>query len=277
MKKNFKIYDCFMFNNENLILDIRLNVLNNYVDYFVIVESIYDHAGNKKKLNFKIEKFNNFKEKIIYIIVKKMPIKVKSFYYKKKLFHENHVRDQFQRNQILRGLKKASKNDLIIISDIDEIPNLSKIDFKKIKKCTIFFQKVYRLKLNLECKNEYPWQGSRILQYKYLKLPQIIRNTKVKRIKPWQFHRFFTNPRYITNGGWHFTSILPLNKVIKKFKSGAHGELDFNRFKVNSIKKKILKGNDIIHDNHKLTRINLDESFPDYILRNRKKFQNYIA
>ena len=231
----------------------------------------------KKKLNFKIEKFNNFKEKIIYIIVKKMPIKVKSFYYKKKLFHENHVRDQFQRNQILRGLKKASKNDLIIISDIEEIPNLSKIDFKKIKKCTIFFQKVYRLKLNLECKNEYPWQGSRILQYKYLKLPQIIRNTKVKRIKPWQFHRFFTNPRYITNGGWHFTSILPLNKVIKKFKSGAHGELDFNRFKVNSIKKKILKGNDIIHDNHKLTRINLDESFPDYILRNRKKFQNYIA
>ena len=61
MKKNFKIYDCFMFNNENLILDIRLNVLNNYVDYFVIVESIYDHAGNKKKLNFKIEKFKNFK------------------------------------------------------------------------------------------------------------------------------------------------------------------------------------------------------------------------
>ena len=52
MKKNFKIYDCFMFNNENLILDIRLNVLNNYVDYFVIVESIYDHAGNKKKIKF---------------------------------------------------------------------------------------------------------------------------------------------------------------------------------------------------------------------------------
>ena len=241
MKRNFKVYDCFLYNNEDLILDIRLNTLDRYVDYFVIVESAFTHSGFRKKLNFKLEKFNKFKKKIIYIVVKKLPVKVKHFYLRKIFYHKNFVREQFQRNQIMRGLKNANPNDLIIISDIDEIPNLSKIDFNLVDKCTIFYQRVFRLKLNLECKNEYPWQGSRILKFKHLNSPQEIRNIIVKRIKPWQIHRFFLNPKYIEYGGWHFTSILPLNKVINKLKSGAHGEINLKKFNTNILKKKLRK------------------------------------
>ena len=231
----------------------------------------------KKKLKFNINNFKKFKKKIIYVVVKKMPLKTKKFYFKKKLFHENHIRDQFQRNQILRGLKKANKKDLIIISDVDEIPNLSQVNLTKIKKCTIFFQKVFRLKLNLECVDEYPWQGSRIIQYRYLKTPQELRNTDVKRIRPWQVHRIFFNPNYIKNGGWHFTSIVPLKKVISKYKSGAHGEIDLGKFNIKLMKKKLSKGIDIVHDSFKLNKVKLDKSFPDYILKNKKKFKNYIV
>ena len=277
MKKEFKVYDCFMFNDENFILNIRLNILDKYVDKFVIVESLYDFAGNKKKLQFDIKKFKKFKDKIIYIKVSKLPKKVESFYYKKIWYHQNFVRENFQRNQIMRGLKSASPNDLIIISDIDEIPNLSNINFNSINKCVIFYQRVFRLKFNLECKDEYPWQGSRILKYKYLKSPQDVRRIDVKRIKPWQIHRIFMNPKFIRNGGWHFTSILPLKEIVSKYKSGAHGEININKFDVNLMKKKISKGIDIVHDHFKLTKISLDKNFPEYITRNKKKFKNFIA
>lgn len=277
MKKEFKVYDCFMFNDESFILNIRLNILDKYVDKFVIVESLYDFAGNKKKLQFDIKKFKKFKDKIIYIKVSKLPKKVESFYYKKIWYHQNFVRENFQRNQIMRGLKSASPNDLIIISDIDEIPNLSNINFNSINKCVIFYQRVFRLKFNLECKDEYPWQGSRILKYKYLKSPQDVRRIDVKRIKPWQIHRIFMNPKFIRNGGWHFTSILPLKEIVRKYKSGAHGEININKFDVNLMKKKISKGIDIVHDHFKLTKISLDKNFPEYITRNKKKFKNFIA
>ena len=276
-KKNFKIFDCFMYNNENFILNLRLNILDKFVDKFVIVEGTHDHSGRKKKLKFQPNNFSKFKKKIIYIKVDNFPLNVKKFYYEKILYHENHVRDQFQRNQILKGLKYAKSNDLVIISDIDEIPDLSKIDFNLVDKCTIFYQRVFILKLNLECKSEYPWQGSRILKFKHLNYPQEIRNMKVKRIKPWQIHRFFLNPKYIEYGGWHFSSILPLSKVIKKFKSGAHGEINLKKFNTNILKKKIKEGRDILKDHYDLTKVNLDKTFPDYIVKNVNNFKKFIA
>tara|TARA_B100000242_G_C42947014_1_gene439163 strand:+ start:123 stop:467 length:345 start_codon:yes stop_codon:yes gene_type:complete len=112
-----------MYFDEDLVLDIRLNTLGKVVDKFIICEATRDHAGNKKNLKFNYNNFSTFKNKIEYIVVDDMPIKVKP---PKKNWHENHARDQFQRNALNRGIKKYDSNDLIMISDIDEIPNPKK-------------------------------------------------------------------------------------------------------------------------------------------------------
>ena len=109
-----------MYFDEDLVLDIRLNTLKDKVDKFIIAEATKNHAGEDKKLNFKIENFSKFRNKIRYIVIDDLPLSVKS---PKKDWHENHARDQFQRNAIERGYKEFDDEDLIMISDIDEIPN----------------------------------------------------------------------------------------------------------------------------------------------------------
>ena len=113
-----KLIDCFMYFDEDLILEIRLNTLNKIVDKFIIAEATRDHAG-KEKFKFQYKKISKFKNKIEYLIIDDLPINVKS---KKKDWQENHIRDQFQRNALERGYKNCDPEDWIMISDIDEIP-----------------------------------------------------------------------------------------------------------------------------------------------------------
>ena len=124
-----KIYDCFMFNNENDLLNIRLNILNKYVDYFVIIESAETHSGLKKKLFFDVEKFPEFKNKIIYGIIEKFPHNLSAW-----------EKENYQRNFISKFLKEAEDDDYILISDLDEIPNLNNINFKNFREKIIVFQ-----------------------------------------------------------------------------------------------------------------------------------------
>ena len=105
-----KLIDCFMYFDEDLVLDIRLNTLADKVDKFIVVEATKNHAGQEKKLNFKINNFLKFKDKIHYLIIDDLPANVKS---PKKDWHENHARDQFQRNSISRGYQEYHDNDLI--------------------------------------------------------------------------------------------------------------------------------------------------------------------
>ena len=135
-----------MYFDEDLVLDIRLNTLNDKVDKFIIAEATKDHAGKDKKLNFKIENFSKFKDKIQYIVIDNLPINVKS---PKKGWHENHARDQFQRNSLEKGYKEFNDEDLIMISDIDEIPNLEKINFLEINEYVYGFSQIHTMyKLN---------------------------------------------------------------------------------------------------------------------------------
>ena len=96
------IYDCFTYFNDDLITELRLNTLNKYVDKFVIVEATTDHSGKDKELNFKLNKFSNFKDKIRYIVVDDLPKNTKSFYHNRRMWHKNMVREEYQRNQILK-------------------------------------------------------------------------------------------------------------------------------------------------------------------------------
>ena len=142
-----QIFDCFMYFDEELVLDVRLNTLDKYVDYFVIVESKFTHKGEKRNLKFDHKKFEKFKNKIIYLVYNEQPKEVQiikdtdsnniigSKYIMNAVYRENG-----QRNFIKEGLSQANDDDIIMISDVDEIPDLININFKNIKEKIIMFQ-----------------------------------------------------------------------------------------------------------------------------------------
>ena len=103
-----KLYDCCMYFDEDLVLDLRLNILNDHVDKFVVAEATRDHSGKEKKLNFDYKNFSKFKNKIIYLIIEDLPINVIS---NKKNWTPNHMRDQYQRNTLARGFNNCDGND----------------------------------------------------------------------------------------------------------------------------------------------------------------------
>ena len=126
---NMAIFDCFQYFNEDHIVDLRLNILNKFVDKFIIVESTVNHQGKPKQLNFKINNFKKFKDKINYIIVDDTPEILKKPHSGGESLVEQH-----QRNSIMKGLKEAADDDLVILSDVDEIPDLNKLrDYDKKK------------------------------------------------------------------------------------------------------------------------------------------------
>ena len=142
-----KIFDCFMYFNEDVVLDIRLNTLDKHVDYFVIVESSFTHKGDKRELQFDNKKFEKFKNKIIYLVYEKKPNNIKEILNddheddkSRKYIFNSILRENGQRNFILNGLEDANEEDLILISDVDEIPNLEKLEIGKINQKIIMFK-----------------------------------------------------------------------------------------------------------------------------------------
>ena len=190
------------------------------------------------------------------------------------------VREEYQRNQIMRGISDAKDEDLIIISDNDEIPNLENLENFKFKNFAVFNQKFFRYKLNLLSEAQTPYQGSRIVRKKYLKgriTPQWLRHQYTKRIKPWQIHRYFTNPVVIENGGWHFSFMISPEKISLKMKAYGHGELNTKKFTdIDYIKERIANQMDVFSDT-KLKKIEINETYPDYLINNLIKFKDFIA
>ncbi len=270
-----KLIDCFMYFDEDLILEIRLNTLNKIVDKFVIVEATKDHAGRDKKLNFNLENFSKFKNKIDYIIVDNIPTEVGS---NKKNWHENHIRDQFQRNSLSKGYENCDYDDFIMISDIDEIPDPEKIkEFDVKNKYACFLQKNFQSKLNLlNITNEW-WPGTKICQKKYLKSPQWLRNIKTKKRPFWKFYKD-KEPQLIYAGGWHFSFLKSPESIKRKISSYAHNEFNTKDFtNTDEIKRKIDLGKDLFNREIIYKKISVDSSYPKYIFDNRDKLKNWIA
>ena len=154
-----KIFDCITFFDENLITNARFEILDAVVDKFIVCESLYDHKGNKKELNFNLlnKKFEN---KLLHLVLKE-PFKEPKNGWKN---------EEIQRNYILEGIKDADQNDIILFSDSDEIPNPKKLkNFNLNKKYAIFMQNFYVYKLNIFNKYETPWEGTRAIRKKNLK------------------------------------------------------------------------------------------------------------
>ena len=224
-----------MYFDEDLMLEIRLNILNKVVDKFILCEATRDHAGNKKNLKFNHNNFSAFKNKIEYIVVDDMPINVMA---PKKGWHENHARDQFQRNALERGYKDFSDQDIIMISDIDEIPDPKKLkEFKIEKKYACFLQKNFQSKLNLLNVSDADWAGTRICQKKYLRSPQWLRNFKLKRKPFWNI--FGYKMQIINNGGWHFSFLKNPSSIRQKINAYSHQEYNLPEFtNINKIEER---------------------------------------
>jgi len=267
------IYDCLSYWDEDLLLDLRLNVLDNFVDYFVIVEGNKTWQNNPKKLRFNIKKFDKFEKKIIYIPVEDMPDG-----------DDPYKRENFQRNCISRGINNAKDNDLIIISDLDEIPNPKLINnFKISMRYAVFKQKHFYYKINLLSKNNPYWLGSRICVKKYLKSPQWLRDLKFKKRPFWRFDKFRLN-NIIENGGWHFCNLKMPKELLYKYNNLCetndpyhfNEKIDQKYLDLNEIKNRIDLGQDIIGRNDTFQKIEIDSTFPDYINENKSIYKNWI-
>ena len=207
------IYDCFQYFNEEHIADLRFNILNEFVDHFVIVESTVNHQGKDKKLQFDINKYQKFKKKIKYIIVDDTPENIKKP-------HEGgeSLVEQHQRNSLMKILKKANDDDLIILSDVDEIPNLKKLNLYNKKNFGVFSQRMFMYKINFLNLDENNWHGSKICLKKNLKSPQWLRNLKFKKRPLWRIDKIRLN-NIIDNGGWHFCNLKKPEELLYKYKN----------------------------------------------------------
>ena len=265
------IYDCFQFFDEEHILDLRLNILNKFVDFFVFVESTTDHQGKPKKLNFDSKKFKKFNNKIIYIVVDDTEEAIK----KPHIGGESLV-EQHQRNSLMRELKNCIDDDLIILSDVDEIPDLNKLNKFDKRKYAVFSQKMFNYKINLLNETENNWHGSKICLKKNLKSPQWLRNLKFKKYPFWRIDKP-KNLQIIENGGWHFSYLQSPENISKKIKSFAHGEFNKVNFTdEKTIEEKIKMEKDIFDRNISYKKVPLDDSFPKYIVDNKEKFVQWI-
>ena len=289
-----------MYFNEDLLLDLRLNQLNPFIDKFVIVESKYTHSGDEKKFNFNLNNFSKFKDKIIYIQLEDKPSNLINInqndeigIVKSKQIENALILENYQRNFISQGLKKFDDDDFILLSDVDEIPNFEGVNFKKFRnKIVLFKQYFFHYKLNLYLKNFY-FFGTKGCSKKNLQSPQWLRNVKNKKYPIYRLDILFSDKKYnnvhiVHNGGWHFTNVMSEEKIIYKLKSYLH-HADFPENLLNKETfQELIKQKKIMYDhsvdksgdrfsNRKELSIFENNLLPEYLQKNLKKFKEWLV
>ncbi len=273
------IYDCFTFYNELELLDLRLNILNDVIDKFVLVEMNKTHMGEYKPFIFEEnkEKFSKFLDKIIHVKINKSPDIIKS---KEDINGNKWILENYQRDQIMQGLKDAKEEDVVIISDLDEIPNPDCIR-KYTNGIQTLEQKNFYYYLNYLNVSEPIWEhGSKIGHVSDLKEPkQVLPYSEsysyTEKGKPTYF-RFCKGER-IKDGGWHFSFVMDIDKMITKRKSIV--EQQFNteeNMSYDYIQRCIKAGKDLYGRKYLYKAINIDKSYPEYIRNNKQKYSNII-
>ena len=289
-----KIFDCTTYFEEDLMMDIRFNILDPYVDKFVVCEANYSHSGNNKKINFDINNFKKFKDKIIHVVVESQPEGIKEGNDNTTLRMNSIKRIEHQRNHIHKGLSLANDEDLIMYSDNDEIPNLSKINFRKNNsKIFVFKQKIFYYKLNL-LYDRLNWFGTKCCKLKNLKEIKILREIKPKKFKLYRIDTLFSNLKYINlqiidEGGWHFTNLKKPDQLLNKYLNDEmHSEFLERNITVKEIER-LVSEKKINYDHFadsksskkqfnefKLKKIDIS-LLPVYIQENINKYEDWIV
>jgi len=258
------IFDCFTYNNEEMILDLRLSYLNKYIKKFIIIESKYTHQGNLKKNFLNLNNFKKFKDKIDYNLIEKFPENL-----------SNWGRENYQRNFLMNSIKALNEDDYIMISDLDEIPNLKNLNSIIKSKFTAFQQTNYSFKFNLKNITFPIWYGTRLCKKKYLKSPQWLRDQKVKKYSFFKFYKIKWN--IVQNGGWHFSYIMSPKEISEKIKSFSHAEYNLDKYtNIKIIEDRLSKGLDLFERNQSYKKVELDLSFPKPLFENINKFNKWV-
>ena len=263
------------------MLDLRFNILNKDVHKFIIVESCFSHSGEKKNFNFNINDYPKFKDKIIYLKIYEEPnnlFKQKNELinsYNKRLNSIKRIEQSY--DYMMKGVQEAQDDDLIIISDNDEIPNLDSDAFQNTNKNFIIFKQLlfyYKFNLFYELM---PWFGSKACKKKYLKSFSNLRNLKNKKYPFWRLDTYLSNIKetsveIINDGGWHFTNIKTPEDLYNKMKNfGHHDEFDDSKLTVDDLKKKI--ANEVVFYDHFADKTSKNKWQNDYKL---KKIENHL-
>ena len=276
------IYDCFQFFNELDILKIRLHVLSPVVDRFVISEATETFSGLKKPLYYEENKamFAEFEDKIIHVVVEDKPQ------------GGTHERDTFQKNAVTRGLAGCTDDDIVIFSDLDEIPNPDKIreilqNFQE-DKIYHFAQRLFYCYLNMEevsgsllsYAGEFEgvarkkWIGTKMLSYKLLREQHLL-------LGELRFPERKEIGIRVEDGGWHFGYMGGhgekdiRKRVQEKVVSAAHQEYN-SKHVLSNVTDQIKDGKDIFGRNAQFVRCEIDESFPEYIREHQKELDFLI-
>jgi len=292
-----KIFDCFMYFDEDVVLDLRLNALDEYVDYFVIVESKFTHKGDRRDLRFNLKIFEKFKDKIIYLTIKNEPKGIldtsnpESSAYIKRLNSLKRIEQSY--DYMMNGINEASDEDLIILNDNDEIPNLESEQFKSSNKKIIIFKQLFcYYKFNL-LYDLIPWYGSKACKKKYLKSFSWLKNLKNRKYPFWRVDTLFSdykeiNVEIIKDGGWHFTNVkTPEELFVKLSNFGHHNEFELSNTSIDDLKNQI--ENKIVNYNHLADKTaqnkydfnyklkSLDASqLPQYLQSNKVKYKEWF-
>ena len=273
-----KIYDCFTYCGEDLLLKIRLESLYNQVDRFIIVEGNKYFNGESKKKIFNISNFIKYEKKIEYYFVEDFP----------KHDGNNWNYEFYQRNQISRGLKDLNKDDYVLVSDVDEIPKLDKKLFSK-HDSLVFMQKMFYYKFNihyhkgLKWKNK--WPGTKGCKYKFFKSAQKIRNYRNKNIPWWRFDRKIK--RHVKwDGGWHFAYLMNNEDISNKLNRFDHEishllrNQNYNKMSLINKKEINLRIKNLKDPYNrkdvKLKKVNIDKTYPKFIYENIDKLSEFI-
>ena len=276
---SMKIYDCFTYCGEDLLLNIRLKTLYKQVDKFIIIEGNRFFNGEKKEKLFDINKFSFFKSKIDYYFIENYPE------------HDgnNWNTEYFQRNKISLGLKNLNDNDIILVSDVDEIPNLKNKKFLDYDSA-VFLQNMYYYKFNIHFYKGLKWKnksaGTRSCKFKFFETAETMRGFRVKNIPWWRFDRRIK--RHVElDGGWHFAFLMNVKDISEKLMRFNHeiAQLHKNRkydinnlLNLENIQKRIIEFEDPYNrDDVKLKKVKIDNTFPRYILENIDKLSGYIV
>jgi beta-1,4-mannosyl-glycoprotein beta-1,4-N-acetylglucosaminyltransferase len=255
-----RVYDCFLFYKELDLLEMRLNILDSVVDYFVLIESTRTFTGNPKPLFFSEnrERFKIFLDRIIHVVVDEEPEECNTAW----------DREFFQRNAVMRGLKQCHADDLILLSDLDEIPNpalLQRINrITKPIRCQQLYCYYYLNYLNT---TKPWWSGTRIVQRRHL--------------DQWTSQEIRKLPRrycnLLGNGGWHFSFLGDIRFITEKINDFSHQEFNNEMFnEPDKISEAIQTGSDLFGRDFAFRAFNPDVLLPAYILQNLDQYKGYL-
>jgi beta-1,4-mannosyl-glycoprotein beta-1,4-N-acetylglucosaminyltransferase len=284
-----KIYDCFCYFNEDMILELRFETLWDYVDYFIISEANYTHAGAPRELLFNLEKFAKYKKKIRYLpLIERPPGK-----------NEPWKNENFIRNNVAKGLYDALPDDWILISDIDEIPRPKKIKEYNPKRLRAqFMQGYYNFFFNnfwLGCVNEKGrlkrnsnrWYGSTITTFARF---SSFFESNATYCRSWSYKPTGLFPflkkewfkhfkrQVIRDGGWHFSSIFDISGIVLKTEVTAHQEFNTPEYKdPQNIQMLILQGRDFRVPSRRFQAHEVCQpEFPAYLVEHMEKYEKFL-